>query len=110
MSRGVNRDIPAGLSSQAAARLLAAAAAVDAEEAAAAQAIANGDGDEQPVAISEAPIEAEAKSIPKVMKEEIYTQEDSADQDGDMATGASQLKEKSTALRVRRGIRGRKRK
>jgi len=108
VSRGVNRDIPVGISSQAAARLLAAAAAVDAVDAAA-QAIANSEADEKLIATSGPAVEVEEKSVPDEMKaEEIEAQDGIAEQDGDMTIDGPQHKGKSTAVRSRKSTRGRK--
>jgi len=106
VSRGVNRDIPTGVGSQAAARLLAAAAAVDAEEAAA-QAISNGEVDEKPIAISEAPMEVEEIPVLDKMKAELERQEDSAEQDGDIGGDSPRRKGKSS-VRGRKSTYGRK--
>lgn len=105
VSRSVNRDT--GVSSQAAARLLAAAAAVDAEEAAA-QAIADGEADERPMVISGAPMEVEELPVHDEMVEEIETQQGGAEQDGDIASGGPQRKVKNNAVRGRKSTRGRK--
>jgi len=106
VSRGVNRDTPGGVSSQAAARLLAAAAAVDAVDAAA-RAIANIEADQKLIATSEAPMEVEEQPVPDAMKaEEIEVPDDSAEQDGDMTMGGSQHKGKSIAVRSRKSTRG----
>jgi hypothetical protein len=113
VSRGVNRDIPGGVSSQAAARLLAAAAAVDAVDAAV-QAIANIEADQKLIATSEAPVaealmEVEETPVPDEMKEEENeVPDESAEQDGDMAIGGSQFKRKSSAMRNRKSARGRR--
>ena len=107
MSRSVNRDISAGVSSQAAARLLAAAAAVDAEEAAA-QAIVDGEADEIPMDGPEAPMKAAEQPIHDEMVEEIETQQGSTEQDGDIGSGSSQRRGKSNAMRGRKSARGRK--
>lgn len=108
VSRGVNRDIPVGVSSQAAARLLAAAAAVDAVDAAV-QAIANIEADQKLIATSEVSMEAEEEAVPDEMKaEETEVPDDSAEQDGDTTIGGSQRKGRSTALKNRKSTRGRK--
>ena len=107
VSRSVNRDIPGGVSSQAAARLLAAAAAVDAEEAAA-QAVVDGEADERPMVTSEAPVDVEEQPVHDEMAEEIEIQQDSAEQHGDIAGGGPQRKGKNNTVRGRKSTRGRK--
>jgi len=108
VSRGVVRDIPGGVSSQAAARLLAAAAAVDAVDAAV-QAIANIEADQKLNATSGAPMEIEeAPVLDETKAEDIEAPDDSAEQDGDMTIGGSQYKGNSTAVRNRKSTRGRK--
>jgi hypothetical protein len=106
VSRGVNRAVMAG--SQAAARLLAAAAAV--EEEAAARAISNGDSvagvDETPIAPSEDLMEHALAG--EMRAEEVETQEGSTEQDEDMTGDAPERQEKSTVVRGRKNIRGRK--
>jgi len=109
VSRGVNRDIAPGVSSQAAARLLAAAAAVDAVDAAV-QAIANIEADQKLIATSDARMEVEEKLVSDEMKAETEAPDDSAEQDGDMAIDDSQRKGKSSAVRSRKSTRGRKEK
>lgn len=108
VSRGVNRDISAGVGSQAAARLLAAAAAVDAVDAAV-QAIANIEADQKLIASSGAPMEVEERPVPDETKaEETEAPDDSVEQDGDMTMGDPQRKGKGTAVRGRKSTRGRK--
>lgn len=104
----MNRDIAPGVSSQAAARLLAAAAAVDAVDAAV-QAIANIEADQKLIATSDAQIEIEEKSVPDEMKaEETEAPDDGAEQHGDMDIGDPQRKGKNSAVRNRKSTRGRK--
>jgi hypothetical protein len=97
VSRGVNWAVTAG--SQAAARLLAAA-----------RAISNGYAvagvDETPIAPSEDLMEP---AVAREMRgEEVETQEGSTKQDDDMTGDPPERQEKSTAVRGRKNIRGRK--